>query len=51
VKVFWFFFIKKNRKRFFLKKEAKTFVGLAWRRNPNPLAERRRCIIAGQLIL
>jgi hypothetical protein len=26
MKVFWFFFSKKNRKRFFLKKEAKTFI-------------------------
>jgi hypothetical protein len=25
MKVFWFFFTKKNRKRFFLRKEAKTF--------------------------
>jgi len=26
MKVFWFFFSKKNRKHFFLKKEAKTFI-------------------------
>jgi hypothetical protein len=26
MEVFWFFFTKKNRKRFFLKKEAKTSV-------------------------
>jgi hypothetical protein len=30
VKVFWFFFSKKN-KRFFLKKEAKTFYPFCWR--------------------
>jgi hypothetical protein len=32
MKVFWFFLVKKNRKRFFLKKEAKTFIPSGFQR-------------------
>jgi hypothetical protein len=47
MRVFWFFFAKKNRKRFFLEKEAKTFVYRPCRMGDLPFA-REGCGTRGE---
>jgi hypothetical protein len=44
--VFRFFFFKKSRPRFFLKKEAKTFVHVSRRSADEPALYNRRLIVA-----